>query len=133
MTTAAQINHKRFSAVWQMARKAGLEAGSNNSPTPMVVSEADVLTGKRLENGRSWFVSEGVCGFAWVKVSPGNCSFARWLVKNKLGRTAYNGGVDIWISDFNQSMERKSACAEAMAEIFRKELGVRAYGDSRMD
>lgn len=132
MTTAAQINHKRFSAVWEKARTAGMEAGSNFNPTPMVVSEADVFGGRK-PGGQSWYVSEGVCGFAWVKVTPGTSAFAKWLVKNKIARKAYNGGVDIWISWFNQSMERKTAMAEAMAKVFRDELGINAYGDSRMD
>ena len=50
-----------------------------------------------------WHAPEGVCGFAWVKVSPGNSSFAKWLVKNKMARKGYYGGVEINISDFRRS------------------------------
>ena len=92
-----------------------------------------VVGGVPGEAPKEYYEPEGMCGFAWVKIRPGNSSFAKWLVKNKLARSAYGGGVDIWISGFNQSVERKEACARAMAEVLRNELGVNAYADSRLD
>ena len=125
-------NDVLYARLFAEARQCGLDAGNKSSPRPMVVSEGN-FDGTPKAGGQSWYVSEGVCGFAWVKVRPGNCSFAKWLVKSKNGRKSYSGGVDIWISDFNQSMERKAACAEVMAKFFRDNLGLVAYADSRMD
>jgi hypothetical protein len=81
-----------------------------------------------------WFEPEGLCGFAWVKVTPGNSSFAKWLLKQKIvSGGAYGGGVDIWVSAFGQSYERKDAYAQAMAKVLVEELGIKAYAQSRLD
>jgi hypothetical protein len=81
---------------------------------------------------QQWVVPDGVCGFAWVKVRPGNCSFALWLKKHKGGRTDYYGGIVLWVSAYNQSMEKKLAYARAFAGVV-KEAGVDAYADYRLD
>jgi endonuclease YncB( thermonuclease family) len=120
--------HKKyvtFEAAWVRAVNAAKFAGEALTPRPMTVSEG--------AGGQSWYVSDGVCGFAWVTVSPGNSSFAKWLVKNGYARKAYEGGVCHWVSAFGQSMERKEAYARAMADMLRSELGVKAYPGSRMD
>lgn len=125
-----------FSKVFAEAKAAGLAAGAAAAPLPMVVAEADVLSGAALPGGKRWYVPEGACGFAWVKVRPGNSAFARWLVKSGKARAAYSGGVDIWISDHNQSVARKEAHAAAMAEALRVGLNdpkLSIYSDSRLD
>lgn len=122
-SAARKGRYAKFEAVYNQAVVAGRAAGEAVAPVPMTV----------VGQNQKWFVSEGVCGFAWVTIRPGNSSFAKWLVKNKLARAAYGGGVQIWISAFNQSMQRKEACAAAMAEMFRNELGINAYAGSRMD
>ena len=71
-----------------------------------------------------WFDPEGPCGSAWVTVRPGSSGFAHWLRKHGYARPAYHGGVEIWISEFGQSYERKHACAKAMAEVLRGALGI---------
>jgi len=114
-----------FSALYAKARAAGLAAAGASVPTPMVVSE----TGG---SGRSWYVSEGACGFAWVTVRPGNSPFANYLKKAGLGSPAYGGGTQIWVSEFNQSVARKEAYANAFAEVLR-EAGLKAYAGSRLD
>jgi hypothetical protein len=115
----------KFAAAYTKAAAAGFAAGNAAKTTTMVLT--DTL------NGQVWVEPAGPCGFAWVNVSPGTSSFAKWLVKNKYARSAYDGGVDIWVSSFNQSIERKEACARAMAETLRAELGVTAYPMSRLD
>jgi hypothetical protein len=123
-----------FSAAFAKAVEAGKAAGNGAKPAPMFLVEPSNPLAKGYSPPKAaWHVPEGVCGFAWVNVSPGNCSFAKWLVKNGFARKAYGGGVDIWISDFGQSMERKEACANAVAEVIRNEVGVKAYARSRMD
>jgi hypothetical protein len=82
---------------------------------------------------RQYHVEDGICGFAWVKINPARGKFVNWLKKNKIGKTdAFEGGYMIWISDYNQSMQKK----EAYACVFSKVLsdnGIRAYAMSRMD
>ena len=82
---------------------------------------------------RQYHVEDGVCGFAWVKIRPARGKFVNWLKKNKIGKTdSFEGGYMIWISDYNQSMQKK----ETYACVFSKVLsdnGIRAYAMSRMD
>lgn len=119
-------------SLFAKARAAGLAAGSAAKCVPMIVRNDSILiNGKPLEGG-PWTVPDGPCGFAWVNVKPGTSSFARYLSKNGLARSSYYGGVDIWISDFEQSVTRKEACASAMAKIFA-EAGIRASAMSRLD
>ena len=122
-----------FTSLWLKAKNAAMEAGKAANPPTMIVAEADVLTGAAIPGGKRWEVPEGPCGFAWVKIRPANCAFAKWLKKMGYGRTdSYEGGLTVWISEFNQSMVRKEAAAYAMAKVF-EDAGIRAYGMSRMD
>jgi hypothetical protein len=114
-----------FAALWDKAWSAGVVAARGTVPNPMVVTDA--LTGYTYPP-----ILDGACGFAWVKIKPGNSPFANWLKKNGKARPAYNGGVDIWISDYNQSVARKEAHAGAMAKVFQ-DAGINAFADSRLD
>ena len=125
--------YEKFKTVYEEACRLGVEAGNAHTPTPMVVQAHSDMMDDSSPVEQEWHVPSGVCGFAWVTIRPGNCSFARWLTKNKHARKAYGGGVQIWISSFGQSMEKKEKCARAMSEHIRKELGVSAYAGSRMD
>ena len=124
---------REFERLYNDAMAAGRVAAAKTVPTPMAVQNARGLT-----DGFDWnrpyeVVSDGVCGFAWVKVRPATSAFAKWLKKTgKVRNLAYTGGYDIWISDYNQSMQRKEAHAEAMAEVLRN-AGIKAYAQSRMD
>ncbi len=130
---SAQERYERDSAhnsVWQDALKAARKAHAEALPTPMVVTESEGPNGT---TGRTWYVSEGACGFAYVNVHPGNCSFAIWAVKHAGFRKAYRGGVSS--SSFNfgsQSYERASAAAQAAVDILRA-AGIKAYADCRLD
>ncbi len=117
-----------FRFLYNKAMADGLAAGKASAPRPMIVSNDPFCMRER----KSYFVPEGVCGFAWIKIRPATSSFARWLVKNKLGRVGYYGGVEIGISAFNQSYERKMAAAGAAAAVFST-VGLSAYADGRLD
>lgn len=126
-------NKREFRRLYEKAHAAGLAAGENAIPQPMVVSEAHVLTGEPKANGQKWFVSEGVCGFAWVRIKPATTSFARWLKAEGLARRdSYHGGLALNVFQFNQSYERKIAYAHAFADVL-KEAGITAYADGRLD
>lgn len=119
--------YAEFASLYERAYAAGQAAGEAAIPQPMVVAS---VNGGDVDH--AWFVGEGACGFAWVTITPGGCSFARWLVKNKRGSKAYGGGVQIWISAHGQSVARKEAHAQAMAGVLAQ-AGIRAYSDSRLD
>ena len=132
--TRNKMEKTRFAKIWEEALGAGLEAGAKHTPTPMiVVQHADPFRDKSSIVKQYPPVMGGVCGFAWVSVKPGTSSFARWLKAAGLARAdSYYGGVTYWVSLYNQSMERKEAHAQAMAEVLRK-YGIKAYAQSRMD
>ena len=114
-----------FENLFAQAHEAGMTAGRECVPVPMIVSG--------YENQP---VMDGPCGFAWVNVRPGNSSFAIWLVKTGRARKAYGGGVQIWVRYFDQSYTRKSEYADAMADVFRSSPlteNLRIYAASRLD
>ena len=80
------------------------------------------------------------CGFAWINVKPGNCSFAIWLKKTKGASAAHGGGVQLWVSKFGQSHSKKKAYARAFADKLENELilsqiapNMTVYPGSRLD
>lgn len=121
-----------FQALWDKALAAGMAAGNAAKPVPMAVQESRL--GEAFNFNKPYeVVMDGVCGFAWVQMKPGNSPFANWLKKKNYARKdSYYGGVSIWVSDYNQSMQRKEAHAGAMAKVFQ-EAGYDAYPMSRMD
>lgn len=121
------MNRSEMRALYEKAKAAGMAAGVAAVPVAMAVS-GGVPGGE----AKLWVEPEGACGFAWVNVKPGGSSFARWLKENDIASKSYYGGVDIWIGDFNQSVARKEACANAMARVL-SEAGIKAYAMSRLD
>lgn len=120
-----------YSALLQKAYEEGRKAGAECRPHPMLVAY-EGPDGKVDYSKPIYKVDDGACGFAWVKVRPGNSPFAKWLKQQGVARPSYSGGVDIWISDFGQSIERKEKMAVAMAKVF-KDANIQAYAESRLD
>jgi len=115
--------YAQFRELFDRAWSDGARAAANVVPPAMHVYQGDVLVAVE---------KEGPCGFAWVRVRGAGTSFARWLVKQGLARKAYGGGLDVWVSDYGQSMARKEAHASAMAETLRAG-GIDCYSDHRLD
>lgn len=116
------------SELYTQARAAGLLAAQAAQVQPMVVNQCKSLFDDTVT--RSYFVADGVCGFASVVVC--NIKFANQMKKLGIGRKNYGGGYAISVQDFNQSLQRKEAYAYAFAGVLR-EAGIEAYVDSRMD
>lgn len=112
-----------FTALERIAYAAGIKAGRECRPIPMIVSTA---SGIEIE-----CVDDGACGFAWVAFA-GNTAFGRWAKKQGLAGSHYPSGLCIWVSEFGQSVERKSAFADAYAQTLRN-AGIDAYSGSRLD
>lgn len=128
----ATKNDKEFALLTATAHQKGMEALYECKPVPMNVVRVDPLTGKPIAGTQVYHVADGVCGFAWVHLSKGNTSFARWAKKNNIARTSYYGGMDIWVSEGSQSMQKKEAYANAYAKVLQ-DAGIECYPDSRMD
>ena len=119
----------QFQSIFNIAHEAGMIAASAMVPQPMIVQNMAGISNQPI--GPKYFVSEGVCGFAWIKV-PGNSGFGRWAKKSGIARASYPSGLQIWVSAFGQSMERKEAYAYAFAASLVA-AGINAYAESRMD
>lgn len=129
-----QAQSLAFQTIWNEAVKRGREAAAKCVPVPMIVQQrANPLDDSSPVIRTFPPVMGGVCGFAWVKVRPANSAFAKWLVENNHARKSNEGGVCIWISEYSQSMELKSAHAYAMADYLRSVGIERAYAGERMD
>lgn len=110
--------------IFEEAHMAGIKAVEELKVTPMVVFDS--------RSGERWVIEDGPCGFAWVVIRPANCEFARYMKSLKLAHKHDYPGVMYWVSDYNQSMEKKNAYASAFANCL-KEKGIDAYSGSRMD
>src|SRR5437762_2548409 len=67
------------------AHEAGMAAGNAVNPEPMHLTDGNQL----------FTVPDGPCGFAWVVVKPGGCSFARYMKKHHGARANYYGGMQV--------------------------------------
>jgi hypothetical protein len=118
------------SELYNQARAAGLLAAQAAQVTPMIVNAHANPLDSHSPVTRSYFVSDGVCGFASVVIK--NIKFANQLKKMGLGRKNYGGGYALSVQDFNQSLTRKEAYAHAFAKVLN-DNGITAYTNSRMD
>jgi hypothetical protein len=120
--------------IYTKADDAGRKAVEALQVRPMVVTRRDNPMDDNSPVVQSWYVEDGVCGFAWVNIKPANSKFAKFLLRNGLARKdSYYGGVTVWVSDYNQSMQKKEAYAHAFAKVIR-ECGIdKCYASSRMD
>jgi hypothetical protein len=126
-------NDATFQELFLKARAAGLEAVNKLSVEPMVICEHKNLLDDTSPVTKRYVIADGPCGFGWINVRPGNCAFALWLKKKGYVQgAAYEGGVNIWVSEFRQSLAKKEAYAFAFAQVLN-EAGIRAYGSSRID
>lgn len=125
------MNNSKFDAIIKEAEAAGLKAGSAFVPTPMIVGQAVDLFSNKMVPGTEEFVSDGVCGFAWVHFK-GNTAFGRYMKKIGKADNDYPTGLSVWVHQFGQSMQKKEAYARAYAEVLRK-YGIEAYANSRLD
>jgi len=127
-----QARYQQYETVWAAAVEAGNRAAQAAIPAPMVVQQHASPIDDSSPVVQQWTVNEGPCGFAEVRLSKGNTSFAHWAKKNAGFRKHYYGGLSFWVSGFGQSMERKYAFARAAAAVL-SENGIDAYASSRLD
>ena len=120
--------------VYAEAHAAGMAAGNGCTPTPMVVGTPTTPLGDAIDYSKdTHYVSDGVCGFAWVNIKPARGKFVKFLKDNNIGRKdSYYGGYTVWVRGFGQSLARKESYARAFADVLTTN-GIKAYAMSRMD
>lgn len=122
-----------FDVIWAEAHANGMAEAEKCIPTPMVVQErANPMDDSSPVVKTYAPVMDGVCGFAWIGGIKGTTSFAKWAKAKGLANKSYYGGVQIWVSLFGQSMQRKEAYAHGVAEVLNKH-GIKCNVGSRMD
>lgn len=112
------LREERYAGFQLAIKRAASEAEAafkRCKPTPMYIQGYDPI-------------DDGVCGFASLRITPGNCSFAHYLKKRGMGYKAYRGGWSISSHEFlpndqTQSYERKKAAMAAAALVLREEIG----------
>lgn len=162
MATTTKTTHELWQDLLLAAHVAGHAAARGATPTPMVVGTPRNMAASLLggddggfdPNEPTFYVSEGVCGFAWLNFK-GNRRFLNWLVGR--GKTAfpasdvlsertearlgeartdtYYKGVSVWVGGYGQSMARKEAYARAFARVVNEAgvEGLTVMPMSRMD
>lgn len=154
--------HEKFQRVIEDADLAGMKAVEAMTPVGMMVytpknpvaSLVGGDDGGPDPNEPTYYVADGVCGFAWVNVKGKDTEgrkFLNWLkgsVKSARPYSAvhpadacsepradsYYGGVSVWVSGFAQSMQKKEAYGQAFAAKLNASIdGLAAYCMSRMD
>jgi hypothetical protein len=134
------INESTFTQICEKAHTAGMESVKNTvSRTVMVYEETHPFSGTMDNTKPHYILDDYPCGFSWVNVYPankGNTSLGkeerRVLESAGFRKNDYEKSYQLWVSDFNQSMQKKEAYADAFAKVLR-ENGIRAYSGSRMD
>ncbi len=124
-----------FQQILDEAIAAGMAAGQRKTPIPMVVEQHSSPLDDNSPVEQQWTVPDGVCGFAWVRITPATCSFVKFLKSKNMGSYSdYQGGWIIWVQEFNQSYERKMAYADAFAGVIQHYIkGVSCYASGRLD
>ena len=130
MTTYAnEIPH----SIYTEAHLAGMAAGNGCTPTPMVVGQPTTPLGNDIDYSKeTYYVSDGVCGFAWINIKPARGKFVKYLKDNDIGRKdSYYGGYTIWVSGLVDMTWIKNY-ARAFVKVLN-DNGLKAYAMSRMD
>ena len=124
---------KEVMELFDRAHHAGLRAGHESTPTPMIVGSPSTPFGSDIDYSKpTHFVESGVCGFAGVVIKPARGKFVSYLKSLGMGYKHYYGGYYVPVREFGQSLERKEAYARAYAKVLSEE-GMSCYVDSRMD
>jgi len=132
VTKTPKLGKLECARIYKEAHEAGVEATKSVQLPQFIVGQPTTPLGNDIDYRKPTYVLNGLCGFAWVSIFPARGSFVNYLKSKGIGGKAYGGGYEIWISDYGQSVDLKSAYAGAFASVLEK-YGIRAYGGSRLD
>ena len=74
------------------------------------------VTFKDTKTGQVFDVAEGMCGFAWVNISPARGKFVNYLKKLGKGHKSYYGGWDYWVSSSRTRSVNKEKYANCVCK-----------------
>lgn len=117
--------------IYVEAYEAGLKAGNEVGVPKFVVGDAIGLSNE-IDYSKPTFIMDGLCGFAWVTISPARGAFVNYLKSRQVGSKGYYGGYEIWVREFGQSVDRKAAFAGAFRDVLAK-YEINASVGSRLD
>jgi hypothetical protein len=131
---------KTIEVVFREADVAGKAAVEKLEVVPMIVGQETSLFSNKIDYSKqTYYVADGVCGFAWVDVYPANKGNTKagkeerkLLERFGFRKNDYEKTHQLWVSAYNQSMQKKESYARAFAEVLR-ENGFKAYAGSRLD
>lgn len=139
MTTTTLTKTAAPAVIYAEALAAADAAFDAAVTTPIVVGEAKAVFGPGSDQidytKPTYYVTDGVCGFAWVNIKPARGKFVTYLKQQGIGRTdSYYGGYTLWkpTTRRSQSLARNEAAARAFADVLRS-YGITAYAQSRLD
>jgi hypothetical protein len=129
-----------LAAIVEKAKACGKSAVEKLQVIPMIVGQETSLFSNVIDRTKpTYYVAGGVCGFAWVDVYPVNKGNTRAGKEERkilenfgFRKNDYEKSYQLWISEFDQSMQKKETYARAFAEVLRAN-GIKAYSGSRMD
>jgi hypothetical protein len=129
-----------FALICEKADAAGKAAVEKLNVVPMIVGQETSLFSNVIDRTKpTYYVADGACGFAWVNVYPANKGNTRagkeerkLLERFGFYKNDYEKTYQLWVSAYNQSIQKKEAYARAYADVLRAN-GMKAYSDSRLD
>lgn len=133
MTTSTKkaLTKNQCHNIYIEAYEAGMKAGNEVGVPKFVVGDAIGLSNE-IDYSKPTFIMDGLCGFAWVNISPARGAFVNYLKSRQVGSKGYYGGYEIWVREFGQSVDRKTAFAGAFRDVLQK-YGINASVGSRLD
>ncbi len=134
------IDQTTFKEICNIAHEAGVEAVKNViTEAVLVYQETYPFSGVMDKTKPSYILDDYPCGFSWVDVYPlnkGNTRLGKeerkMLESAGFSKNDYTKTYQLWISAYNQSIQKKEAYASAYAKVLR-ENDIRAYSGSRLD
>jgi hypothetical protein len=117
--------------IYVEAYEAGLNAGKDADTPKFIVGDAIGLSDE-IDFSKKTYILDGLCGFAWINISPARGAFVNYLKSRQVGSKGYYGGYEIWVREFGQSVDRKTAFARAFCDVLHKH-GINASVGSRLD
>lgn len=140
-TATKALSVATLTRLMREAHEAGMKAGRSVGVAPMVVSKHANPLDDSSPVEKAWIVPDGPCGFAWVTIRPANSRAAKVMASMFTGKTGgghakrneYEGGMMLWVWEFNQSLTRKEAYAYAFAKHLTDAGIPKVYAGSRMD
>lgn len=132
----AIFNGKSAIEIFDEAEQCGRASADHTIPTPMVVNEHKNMADDSSPVIQSWYVTEGVCGFAWVDFKCKDTITRKFINQmKKLGDKnplRNNEGWTYWVSYGGQSLQRKEDFALAFSRKLH-EYGINCRAQSRID